>query len=1295
MIKRYFKYFIQSFYFLSKKQDKKKLSLVFKGNNWYKNKEKPIAILFNFNPWKRKFLYSYLSDYRVAFVLGHASWRRIKNDLIDNISPHTELLFVTWGQKPLPIGAYLYIKLFNRNIRIMSIEDGFIRSIGAGVLHTRPASLCMDKMGIYFNAHKSSMLENILNTYDFKDDSKLMSRARLAIDIITNAQLTKYYNIQEKDQYEHFKKTENYSILVIGQVEDDASIQFGKSKIILNTDLVRQAHKDYPNANIYFKPHPDYLANTRKSISNIEKIKDICAILPENINLNEIFKKVDHVYTITSLLGFEALIRGIKVTTFGAPFYSNWGLTDDRSKIKRRKRILTLTELVAATYFLYPKYVYLSSNEETTFEETISYFIFETLKEVNIFKLHLESSLYKNSVSNFDYLSTPLKVLKYLNSTKTYSEANSLELFKIINYDFKLVHYEQISYALIETSNYDMLVEYSNQCIEYLKKNIDNIIENDTALLNSFLYSLSISMKHSAGRVIVPLPNLIDEIFSIPKNDDNIDDIYMNYIVCCSSNLQYFIIDKFILALEHIEYMPQPLSRHRTLDDILETNRRHYGSIKTYKRITNILSGKPTRSERYSEKRHQLIERTSQLYLSELNSKYSHIHEIILNEILFNILLGNKNRVESLLLSLYKRHENLKLFIHKFDRVNDFFIIVESLINYSKFNQAEKLLETLSDINENDWYHYLILLLYVKQNQGDKYYLYLSNLSQESKDNEKISILTAQQLRKDGYTDASKRLYRALHLTAKTTARKLLLSEEIAKLSFLQETSQILNSVPQPKLPKGIAFLSLQTCFDSLALITPSLVELKKKGYAVINLTGGMTNDVPTGLEFIDQFSGIIPLDNSLINKNGTYFNSWNIDWENRKVISEDINFYQGFYERISTFLRRFNVDINMPLAYKTFEYNLVRADIALHVCKRIYSEIVLSRNIPVTFISGNTHITPYSIFRDFAISKNHDKLGFINFNVAYESYFSNVGSKFANTMAVTDMTLYPNLRAPFLARKDQFDKWYEKHKNDKEYLEKATSQINVNRVGSTTNKKELELIETLKQARTEGKKILCAFGKVPVDLNVPIDGGNAHTDMSDWITNTVEVCNDIDDIILLIKPHPHELKPEISLDLIDSFFDLIKIKPSTNIILLGHKDINNFALAPFLDLGILYNGSTSLELVAQGIPVILTSYFGKHDYPIELIYPHDRKNYKTFIQSLKYPKPSNDLRKKAAFLISYMGTSEISTINSYSFRRLTNDKIGVPSWKKDLIDDFLEHGDIEMKNIAEKMIAKFEKESK
>lgn len=59
----------------------------------------------------------------------------------------------------------------------------------------------------------------------------------------------------------------------------------------------------------------------------------------------------DVVHTMTSLTGFDALLRGKRVVVYGQPFYAGWGLTDDvlqdGAAFARRQRRLSMDELVA------------------------------------------------------------------------------------------------------------------------------------------------------------------------------------------------------------------------------------------------------------------------------------------------------------------------------------------------------------------------------------------------------------------------------------------------------------------------------------------------------------------------------------------------------------------------------------------------------------------------------------------------------------------------------------------------------------------------------------------------------------------------------------------------------------------------------------------------------------------------------------------------------------------------------------------------------------------------------------
>ena len=73
--------------------------------------------------------------------------------------------------------------------------------------------------------------------------------------------------------------------------------------------------------------------------------------------MDAVLKRVDAVHTLTSLTGFEALLRGVPVTCWGAPFYAGWGLTEDLAPGADRGRTLSLDALVAGALILYPLYL--------------------------------------------------------------------------------------------------------------------------------------------------------------------------------------------------------------------------------------------------------------------------------------------------------------------------------------------------------------------------------------------------------------------------------------------------------------------------------------------------------------------------------------------------------------------------------------------------------------------------------------------------------------------------------------------------------------------------------------------------------------------------------------------------------------------------------------------------------------------------------------------------------------------------------------------------------------------------
>lgn len=336
-----------------------------------------IAIAFHINDWKRPFLIDFFNEKKLLFVPFNAhKSKSITQKWKNLISKNPTAEFIIWGMN-LPSFAASF-----ENPRIY-IEDGFIRSVGLGATHCPPFSLTIDRQTPYFNANQASDLECLLNSYSFAFNSDLIERSRKVMSQIISSGISKYNNSPTVDVNSVYGAKETKRILVLGQVEDDASIKFGCMKHYTNNDLVMVARLENPTAEIYYKPHPDVLARKRRELSDPNAVSHICKILNGNIALCDAFKTIDHVYTISSQAGFEALIRGIKVTTVGAPFYSGWGLTDDRQPMPRRNRVLTIEQLFAGAYLLYPTYYHPYQKRIINAEEAIQQIILMRNWELN------------------------------------------------------------------------------------------------------------------------------------------------------------------------------------------------------------------------------------------------------------------------------------------------------------------------------------------------------------------------------------------------------------------------------------------------------------------------------------------------------------------------------------------------------------------------------------------------------------------------------------------------------------------------------------------------------------------------------------------------------------------------------------------------------------------------------------------------------------------------------------------------------------------------------------------------
>ncbi len=245
---------------------------------------------------------------------------------------------MVWGAREAPDGA-------------VRIEDGLLRSRGLGAALVPPLSLGLDDLGLHYDPSRESRMERLIATAP-QLPQHARDRAEALLVRLRLAGLSKY-NLSGAALPHDLPQGRR--ILVPGQVEDDASLRLGGGAIRTNLGLLQAVRSANPDAVILYKPHPDVEAGLRPGA--VPQAAEIADLVLRDTDPALALDAVDAVWTMTSGLGFEALLRGVPVTCLGMPFYAGWGLTDDRGPAcPRRVARPDLIGLAHAALIGWPRY---------------------------------------------------------------------------------------------------------------------------------------------------------------------------------------------------------------------------------------------------------------------------------------------------------------------------------------------------------------------------------------------------------------------------------------------------------------------------------------------------------------------------------------------------------------------------------------------------------------------------------------------------------------------------------------------------------------------------------------------------------------------------------------------------------------------------------------------------------------------------------------------------------------------------------------------------------------------------
>ncbi len=282
----------------------------------------------------------FLTNRRVRRILSLAGY-----DLRLGL-PGPDIPVGVWGHSPTAHRGEAMAA--RRNAHLIRIEDAFLRSLRPGRAGDAPMGLCIDQRGVYFDGSQPSDLEHLLKTAPF-DDTALLNRARDGIDRLKAADISKYSAFDTD-----IALPDPGYVLVIDQTRGDASIRLGGATDAHFKEMLYWARTENPGARILIKTHPETQQGFRPGHFSPDDLDANTAFMSDPVSPWQLMDGAIAVYTVTSQLGFEAIMAGHRPVVLGQPFYAGWGLSDDRNPIDRRQRKLTRAQLFAGAMIEYP-----------------------------------------------------------------------------------------------------------------------------------------------------------------------------------------------------------------------------------------------------------------------------------------------------------------------------------------------------------------------------------------------------------------------------------------------------------------------------------------------------------------------------------------------------------------------------------------------------------------------------------------------------------------------------------------------------------------------------------------------------------------------------------------------------------------------------------------------------------------------------------------------------------------------------------------------------------------------------
>jgi len=296
---------------------------------------------------------------------------------------------LVWGRKSNTQKALRFAA--KHGVPVQYLEDGWIRSSAANP-HSRTCySILKDKTGVYYDSRTPNDLENLLNLDDARFNKhatpECIAYARRCREKLVRNNITKYNFTSQKTLAQRDSRKQH--VLVVDQTCGDASVVYGGMDATDFENMLHAAISENPDAQVTVRIHPDVVSGRRQGYLKDLAIKLGISISADAVNPLLMLKQFDKVYVGTSQLGFEALLCDKPVVVFGQPFYSGWGLSDDRSPVPRRIRKRSIDELFYASYIAHARYCNPVTGQSWQLHECLDHVV-------------LQLSMFNNNALHFD-----------------------------------------------------------------------------------------------------------------------------------------------------------------------------------------------------------------------------------------------------------------------------------------------------------------------------------------------------------------------------------------------------------------------------------------------------------------------------------------------------------------------------------------------------------------------------------------------------------------------------------------------------------------------------------------------------------------------------------------------------------------------------------------------------------------------------------------------------------------------------------------------------------------------------